>query len=70
MLYLRLKPLHLILVFFIVTFARFMKLKLLPDDLIDAILMDEEPAPPTEEDHQPLAKELNLDKPAIIRYAI
>jgi peptide/nickel transport system permease protein len=68
--YLRLKLLHLVPVFFIVTFASFMMLNLLPGDLVDAILMDEESAPPTEADRQALAKELNLDKPVIIRYAI
>jgi peptide/nickel transport system permease protein len=68
--YLQLKLLHLVPVFFIVTFASFMMLNLLPGDLVDAILMDEESAPPTEADRQALAKELNLDKPVIIRYAL
>jgi peptide/nickel transport system permease protein len=68
--YFRLKLLHLVPVFFLVTFASFMVLNLLPGDLVDAILLDEESAPPTEEDRQALAKELNLDKPVIVRYAI
>ncbi len=68
--YLQLKLMHLIPVFFIVTFASFMMLNLLPGDLVDAILMDEESAPPTEADREALKKELNLDKPVIIRYAI
>ena len=68
--YFKLKLLHLIPVFFIVTFASFMMLNLLPGDLVDAILLDEESAPPTEEDRLALAKELNLDKPVIVRYAL
>ncbi len=68
--YLRLKLMHLVPVFFIVTFASFMMLNLLPGDLVDAILLDEESAPPTEADRLALAKELNLDKPVIVRYAI
>ena len=47
-----------------------MVLNLLPGDLVDAILLDEESAVATEEDRKALAKELNLDKPVIIRYAI
>jgi peptide/nickel transport system permease protein len=68
--YLQLKLMHLIPVFFIVTFASFMILNLLPGDLVDAILVDEESAPPTQADREALTKELNLDKPVIIRYAI
>ena len=48
-----------------------MVLNLLPGDLVDAILLDEESgSSPTEEDRKALAKEFNLDKPMIIRYAI
>ena len=48
-----------------------MVLNLLPGDLVDTILLDEESgSSPTEEDRKALAKELNLDKPVIIRYAI
>ena len=68
--YLQLKLMHLIPVFFIVTFASFMILNLLPGDLVDAILVDEESAPPTQADREALTKELNLDKPVIIRYAL
>ena len=48
-----------------------MVLNLLPGDLVDTILLDEESgSSPTEEDRKALAKEFNLDKPVIIRYAI
>lgn len=68
--YFKAKLLHLLPVFFLVTFASFMMLNLLPGDLVDAILLDEESAVPSAEDRAALEKELNLDKPVIIRYFI
>ena len=68
--YLRVKALHLIPVFFLVTFASFMMLNLLPGDLVDAILLDTESAVPSAEDREALEKELNLDRPVIVRYGI
>lgn len=68
--YLKSKLLHLVPVFFLVTFAAFMMLNLLPGDLVDAILLDEESAIPTAEARAALEKELNLDKPVVVRYMI
>ena len=68
--YFNAKALHLIPVFFLVTFASFMMLNLLPGDLVDAILLDEDSAVPSAEDRAALEKELNLDKPVIVRYLI
>lgn len=68
--YLRVKAFHLIPVFFLVTFASFMMLNLLPGDLVDAILLDTESAVPSAEDRAALEKELNLDRPVIVRYGI
>lgn len=70
MAYFRTKLLHLLPVFFLVTFASFMMLNLLPGGLVDAILLDEESAIPSAESRAALEKELNLDKPVIVRYAI
>jgi len=70
MVYLRRRALHLIPVFFLVTFASFMMINLLPGDLVDAILLNEESAVPDAETRALLEKELNLDRPVVIRYAI
>lgn len=68
MAYIKLKILHLVPVFFLVTFAAFMMLNLLPGDLVDAILLDEESAIPSAEARAALEKELNLDQPVVVRY--
>jgi len=68
--YFRRRVLHLIPVFFLVTFASFMMINLLPGDLVDAILLNEESSIPDAETRAILEKELNLDRPVIIRYAI
>ncbi len=47
-----------------------MLLNLLPGDLIDAILVDENSSVPTAEMRAALEKELNLDRPVIVRYSI
>ncbi len=71
MAYLRLKTLHLIPVFFLVTFASFMMLDLLPGDTVDAILSDADTGEiGSVEAREALRKELNLDKPLIVRYAL
>ena len=70
MAYLRRRALHLIPVFFLVTFASFMMINLLPGDLVDAILLNEESSVPDAETRALLEKELNLDRPVVIRYAI
>ena len=68
--YFRKKVLHLVPVFFLVTFSSFLLLSLLPGDLVEAILIDESSTVPSEEIRQALAKELNLDKPVLVRYGI
>ena len=70
MVYFRRRVLHLIPVFFLVTFASFMMINLLPGDLVDAILLNEESAVPDAETRAILEKELNLDRPVVIRYGI
>lgn len=66
--YFRNKALDLIPVFLLVTFASFIMLELLPGDLVDAILFDEDSAAATMESREALRKELGLDKPVIVRY--
>ena len=47
-----------------------MVINLLPGDLVDAILLNEESAAPDAQTRALLEKELNLDRPVVIRYAI
>ena len=68
--YFKRRVLHLIPVFFLVTFASFMMINLLPGDLVDAILLDQESSVPDAETRAILEKELNLDRPVLIRYGI
>ena len=69
MAYLRKRMLRLIPVFFLVTFASFTLLNILPGDVVDAILQDEEAATDdTSEIRAALVKELGLDKPIVVRY--
>lgn len=69
MAYFRHRIYRLIPVFFLVTFASFFLLDLLPGDLVDAILSDAESGViGGEEARKALEKELNLDKPVIVRY--
>lgn len=70
MAYFRKKLLHLIPVFFLVTFASFMTLNLLPGDIIDQIMADEDGGLPSAEKREAIKKALDLDKPAAIRYVI
>lgn len=62
------KLLRLIPVFFLVTFASFMILDLLPGDLVDALLSDGESGGTTSAMREALEAELNLDKPVPVRY--
>ena len=67
--YFQVRLLHLIPVFFLVTFASFMMLNLLPGDLVDQLLIDENSGTVVTAEHRAaLEKELNLDKPVIVRY--
>ena len=69
MAYLRKRLLHLIPVFFLVTFASFLLVNLLPGDVVDAILADDLAA----DDpvlRQQIMEELGLDKPLPVRYAV
>lgn len=68
--YVRKKVLSLIPVFLLVTFASFMTLNLLPGNLVDQMLSEEDGGLPSEATRQALMKELNLDKPIPIRYAL
>lgn len=70
MLYLQNKLLRLIPVFFLVTFGSFIILDLLPGDLVDALLTDGDSAQITAGMREALEKELNLDKPTVVRYGI
>ena len=67
MTYLRKRLLHLVPVFFLVTFASFTLVNLLPGDVVDAILADDEAA------NDPVLRarimaDLGLDKPLLVRY--
>lgn len=66
--YVKNKLIRLIPVFFLVTFASFIILDLLPGDLVDALLSDGESSQTTQEMREALEKKLNLDKPTIVRY--
>lgn len=68
--YLQAKLLNLVPVFFLVTFASFMLLELLPGNAADAILFDEEAAAPSKEARDALIKELGLDRPVVVRYFV
>lgn len=69
MIYLRNRLFRLIPVFFLVTFASFTLLNILPGDVVDAILQDEEAATEdTAEIRAELVAELGLDKPIVVRY--
>ncbi len=67
MAYFRRRLLHLVLVFFLVTFASFMLVNLLPGDIIDTILADDYAADDPEL-RQEIAADLGLDQPLVIRY--
>jgi peptide/nickel transport system permease protein len=68
--YVRKKVLSLIPVFLLVTFASFMTLNLLPGNLVDQMLSEEDGGLPSEATRQALMKELNLDKPVPVRYVL
>lgn len=69
MAYLRNRLFRLIPVFFLVTFASFTLLNILPGDVVDAILQDPEAAvDETSEARQALIEELGLDRPIVVRY--
>ena len=71
MVYLRGRLFRLIPVFFLVTFASFTLLNILPGDVVDAILQDEEAATDdTSEIRAALIKEMGLDKPIVVRYFV
>lgn len=67
--YLRKRLLHLLPVFFLVTFASFMLVNLLPGDVVDTILADDDAANDPELRRQ-IELDLGLDKPLFIRYAL
>lgn len=67
--YLQKRLLQLIPVFFLVTFASFYLLDLLPGDITDAVLSDADSGTiATASAREALSRELNLDKPVIVRY--
>lgn len=70
--YLRLRILRVIPVFFLVTFASFALLNILPGDAADAILGGAEESTDNAEGYnearEALRKELGLDRPIIVRY--
>ncbi|MDE0111163.1 MAG: ABC transporter permease, partial [Albidovulum sp.] len=61
--------LHLIPVFFLVTFASFVLVNVLPGDVVDTILADDEAANDPELRRQ-IMVDLGLDKPLLVRYAV
>ncbi len=69
MAYLRKRLFHLIPVFFLVTFASFALVDLLPGDVVDTILADDEAADDPELRRQ-IEIDLGLDKPLVVRYVI
>lgn len=63
--------LQLIPVFIVVTFASYFMLDLLPGDITDAILSDQDAGTiASGAAKEALTKELNLDKPVVVRYAL
>ena len=69
MAYLRKRLLHLIPVFFLVTFASFTLVNFLPGDVVDTILADDEAANDPELRRQ-IEIDLGLDKPLLVRYVV
>ncbi len=71
MAYLRKRLFHLVPVFFLVTFASFMLVNLLPGDVVDAILADDDAAVINDpEIRRQIEIELGLDKPLVVRYVV
>lgn len=71
MAYLRKRVFHLIPVFFLVTFASFLLVNLLPGDIVDAILADDDAAAASDPElRKQIEKELGLDKPLMVRYVV
>jgi len=69
--YFRGRLLRLVPVFFVVTFASFMLMNVLPGDVIDTLLQDDESeADEIAEIRKQLTIELGLDKPVVVRYFI
>ena len=69
--YFRGRLLRLVPVFFVVTFASFMLMNVLPGDVIDTLLQDDEAqADEIAEIRKQLTIELGLDKPVVVRYFI
>lgn len=66
--YLQVKTLRLVLVLFLVTFASFMMVNLLPGDAVDALLSNGESGLPSAEAREALMRRFDLDKPVIVRY--
>jgi len=63
--------LQLIPVFIVVTFASYFMLDLLPGDITDAILSDQDSGTIADgAAKEALTRELNLDKPVVVRYAL
>ncbi|MCY3873129.1 MAG: ABC transporter permease [Rhodobacteraceae bacterium] len=67
MAYFRKRLVHLVPVFFLVTFASFVLVNLLPGDVVDAILADDQAANDPELRRQ-IMVDLGLDKPLLVRY--
>lgn len=71
MAYLRKRLFHLVPVFFLVTFASFLMVNLLPGDIVDAILADDDAAAASDPElRASIEKELGLDKPLVVRYVL
>ena len=69
--YFRKKLFHLVPVFFLVTFASFMLVDLLPGDIVDAILSDGDAAASSDPKlRAALEKEMGLDRPLVVRYVV
>ena len=69
--YLRGRIFRLVPVFFVVTFSSFMLMNVLPGDVVDTLLQDDEAqADEIAEIRKELIIELGLDKPVVVRYFI
>ena len=69
--YLRGRLFRLVPVFFVVTFSSFMLMNVLPGDVVDTLLQDDEAqADEIAEIRKELIIELGLDKPVVMRYFI
>ena len=69
--YLRDRLFRLVPVFFVVTFSSFMLMNVLPGDVVDTLLQDDEAqADEIAEIRKELIIELGLDKPVVVRYFI